>query len=117
VWLQKADAGRTWSGLGHKVNQESVSLFNVCVHLVGTTRRTVLFWEDPQIDGLAAASFSLEFGRLVKLAECMRKMVCGGLVSNICVWEVADQLFFSIMVQYLQLRSAFCRVQPIDASL
>ncbi|KAM0875824.1 hypothetical protein ACQ4PT_036547 [Festuca glaucescens] len=73
---QQTDSAKPWSGLDVHVNKDSLALFNASVRIDLGAGASVLFWEDPWINGLtAAASLHLSFnvfGRLFDgAAPCM----------------------------------------------
>jgi hypothetical protein len=106
AWLSRSDSSKPWHGLGVQIGSDSQALFNASVRIELGNGAAILFWEDPWIGGLSAATIAPALCKLVAPAARRRRTVAAGLLHNSWALDISGVLSIDAVVEYLRLWSA-----------
>ncbi|KAM0862803.1 hypothetical protein ACQ4PT_045014 [Festuca glaucescens] len=89
-------------------------LFNSFVKITVGTGDSLLFWEDPWINDIGAASIAPAVVALVKPATRRRRKVHDGLLQHAWATYISSPLSVETIVQYLHLWASVAEVERAD---
>ncbi|XP_071678586.1 uncharacterized protein [Lolium perenne] len=88
-------------------------MFNASVVISVGSSASLLFWEDPWIQGLFVAAVAPEVLKLVRPGVVKRRSVRDGLLNHAWATDIVGELSVDAVVQYLRLSAAVV-VVPIN---
>ncbi|KAM0925286.1 hypothetical protein ACQ4PT_004314 [Festuca glaucescens] len=96
------------------VAHEVAGLFNASDKISVGDGSSLLFWQDPWIDGLAPAAIAPAMLALVKPCVQRRRTVRDGLLGHAWATDIASPLSVDAIVQYLRLWSPIAAIYAGD---
>jgi hypothetical protein len=106
IWLQKTDGDRPWSRMTFAVKSHAAAIFHASVSITVGDGSTLLFWEDPWIDGLGATTIAPAIVKMVKPRFKKQRSVQAGMQGHAWTADIAGELSVDAVVQFMKLWAA-----------
>ncbi|KAM0899597.1 hypothetical protein ACQ4PT_021197 [Festuca glaucescens] len=98
IWLQRIDHSRPWAGFKFAVCAGATAMFRASMAITVGSGVSLLFWEDPWINGLSVAALAPEVLKLVRPGVIQCRKVSDGLPHNTWVQDIAGELSVDAVV-------------------
>jgi hypothetical protein len=103
LWLQCTDPSRPWASVPVVEDVMTTMFFKASVSCLVDDGSSILFWDDPWLDGRSIQDFAPDLWAVVpKRFRCSRT-VASALLGNTWICDIVGPYTVPVLVQYVQL--------------